>query len=103
MFQNGQTYWSDRQAVAARYLVSQTIFGIEAVIRRCSIKKMFLNIFQNSQENTSFIKKETPVQVLSCEFCKTFKNTFYSASQLTLTCSKSRIETLEKGQKYVQN
>ena len=49
---------------------------------------MFLNISQNSQENTSvrvsftgqacnFIKKETPTQMFSCEFCEIFKNTFF--------------------------
>ena len=56
----------------------------------CSVKKVFLGISQNSQENTcakvsffqsqaeacNFIKKETLAQVLSCEFCKISKNTF---------------------------
>ena len=55
----------------------------------CSIKKVFLEISQNSQENTcarvsflnkveacNFIKKETLAQVLSCEFCQISKNTF---------------------------
>ena len=63
----------------------------EAVAQRCSIKKVFLEFSQNSQENTcarvpfliklqvsscNFIKKETPGQVFSCEFCEIFKNTF---------------------------
>ena len=52
---------------------------------------MFLEISQNSQENTcarvsflikllasSFIEKETLVQVLSGEFCETSKNTFFT-------------------------
>ena len=30
---------------------------IEAVVQRCSVKKVFLEILQNSQEN-NFIKKE---------------------------------------------
>ena len=53
---------------------------------------MFLQISQNSQENTcarvsffnkvagaalNFIKKETLAQVLSCEFCEIFKNTCF--------------------------
>ena len=45
----------------------------EAVARRCSVKKVFLDISQNSQENTctrvwacDFIKKETLAQM----FCK---------------------------------
>ena len=53
--------------------------------------KVFLNILQKSQENTcvgvsylvklqstcNFIKKETPTQVLPCEFCKIFMNNFF--------------------------
>ena len=39
----------------------------------------FLEILQNSQENTyiSILKKETLAQVFSCEFCKISKNTFF--------------------------
>ena len=37
---------------------------IEAVVQRCSVKKVFLEISQNSQENT-------------CEFCEISKNTFF--------------------------
>ena len=50
----------------------------EAVVRRCSVKKVFLEILQNSQENTCarvFIKKETLAQVFPYEFCKISKNT----------------------------
>ena len=44
---------------------------------------MFLEILQNSQENTCarvsfFIKKETLAQVFSCEFCEISKNTFFT-------------------------
>ena len=57
----------------------------EAVARRCSIKKVFLEILQNSQESDwarlppayNFILKEALPQLLSCEFCKISKNTFY--------------------------
>ena len=63
---------------------------VEAVTQRCSVKKAFLEILQNSQENTcvrvsfliklkaacNFIKKETLTRVLSCEFCEISKNTF---------------------------
>ena len=62
----------------------------EAVAQTCSVKKVFLEISQNSQENTcaavsflikleaacNFIKKETLAQVFSIEFCKICKNTF---------------------------
>ena len=59
--------------------------------RRCSLKKVFLKIPQNGQENTSvrvssLIKlqgwglqlfiKETLEHVFPCEFCEIFKNTF---------------------------
>ena len=59
----------------------------EAVVRKCSVKEVFLKILQNSQENTcarasfliklQFIKKQTLAQVFSCEFCELFKNTFF--------------------------
>ena len=57
---------------------------IEAVIQRCSVKKVFLNILP---EACNFNKKETLAQVFSyvdiakivflCEYCETFKNTFF--------------------------
>ena len=58
----------------------------EGVVRGCSIKKVFLEISQNSQENTCarvsfllklFIKKETLPQVFSCVFCEISKNNFF--------------------------
>ena len=46
--------------------------------RRCSVKKVFLEISQNSQENScakvSFL---TLAQVFSFEFCEIFENTFF--------------------------
>ena len=54
----------------------------EVVPRKCSVKKLFLEISQNSQENTcvrvsfvagwsaTLLKKEILAQVFSCEFCK---------------------------------
>ena len=58
----------------------------EAVVRRCPVKKVFLEISQNLQENTcarvNFIKKETLAQVFSCEFCEISKNTFSSRTPL---------------------
>ena len=65
--------------------------SIKAVAWRCSVKKVFLEISQNSQENTSarvsfliklqawaynFIKSEALAQVFSFEFCEISKNTF---------------------------
>ena len=63
----------------------------EAVVRKCSIKNMFLEISQNSQKNTcakvsfliklqpqtcNFIKKEALAELFSCEFCEISMNTF---------------------------
>ena len=41
--------------------------------RRCSVKKVFLEISQNSQENTC----AQVAQVFSCEFCEISKNKFF--------------------------
>ena len=63
----------------------------EAVVQMCSVKKVFLEISQNSHENTctrvSFLiklqtwglqlyLKKSLAQVFSCEFCGISKNTF---------------------------
>ena len=57
----------------------------EAVVQRCSVKKVFLEISHNSQENTragvSF-KKETLAQVFPCEFCEISNNAFLNRTPL---------------------
>ena len=57
----------------------------EAVVQKCSVEKVFLDISPNSQENTcaraSFLIKLTLTQVFSCEFCKISKITL-STEQL---------------------
>ena len=71
----------------------------EAATRGPLRKKVFLEISQNSQENTcarvffkirpqacNFTKKETPAQVFSCGFCEISKNTFFT-EQLWATAS----------------
>ena len=62
---------------------------LEAIVRRFSVKKVFLKILKNSHENTcarapflikfqalayNFIKKETLAQVFSFEFCEILRN-----------------------------
>ena len=62
-----------------------------AVVRKCSVKKVFLEISENSHEKTfarvsflincrpkayNFTKKQPLAQVFSCEFSETFKNLF---------------------------
>ena len=65
----------------------------EALAGRCSVKKVFLEIWQNSQKSTcgrvsfsiklqacNFLEKKkqkTLAQVFPCEFCKISKNAFY--------------------------
>ena len=78
----------------------------EAVAQRCSVKKMFLEISQNSQESTfagvsfliklqacNFIKNETLAQVFSCEFCKISKNILFCRTPLVVA-SKNLIKIL---------
>ena len=64
----------------------------EAVARRCSSKKMFLKLSQNSSETTcagvfliklqapglQLYQKETSAQEVSYEFCHIFKNIFWT-------------------------
>ena len=91
----------------------------EAVAQRCSFKKVFLEIWQNSQEKTcarasflmkllvkanNFIKKETDTNVMltqmfSCEFCEIFKNIFLTEHLhwLLLDLIDSTIFFLEPG------
>ena len=65
----------------------------EAVARRCSVKKVFLEISQKSQKNTcardsflikacNFIKKESLAQAFSCEFYEISKNTYFYRTPL---------------------
>ena len=71
----------------------QIVSNTEEVVQRCSAKKVFLEISQNSQQSTcarvsfliklqgeacNFIKKETLAHVFSCEFCGISKNTFFT-------------------------
>ena len=82
----------------------------EAVFRRCSVKKVFWEISQNSQKNTctrtsfliklqapacNLIEKGTLAQVFSCEFWEISKNTLCYRTPLVAafgsTVSKSHI------------
>ena len=82
----------------------------EAVVRRCFVEKVFLEISRNSQENicarASFLinlqaldlqlyQKETLTQVLSCEFCQISKNTiFYRTPPLAASIERKRFKYL---------
>ena len=77
---------------------------LEATTRGILSKKVFLEISQNSQENTcsrasfliklqasasacNFIKKEALAQVFFCEFCEISKNTVFT-EHLWVTASE---------------
>ena len=81
-------------------MTTSLIEMLEAATRGVLCKKVFLEISQNSQESIcarasfliklqayNFIKKETLVQVFSCEFCEISINTF-STEHLQKTTSK---------------
>ena len=59
--------------------LSLVVSRSEAVSRRCSVKRVFLEIWQNSQKNicarVSFLIK-LQAQLFSCEFCQISKSTF---------------------------
>ena len=67
----------------------------EAVAQRCSGKNVFLEISENSHENTCarvlfLIKLQSSgLQVFSCEFCKISKNAF-SYRTLPMAASKTK-------------
>ena len=86
----------------------------EAVAQRCSLKKLLLEISQNSYENTrvivsfliklqastcNFIKKETLAQVFPCEFCKIFKNAYFYRTPL-MAASDSSIKLQFSSQEF---
>ena len=75
----------------------------EAAVRRCSTKKVFIKILQNSQKKTcagvfvliklqasksEFINKETPAQAFLYKFCKIFNNPYF-IEQLRATKKRS--------------
>ena len=77
--------------------------------RNFSVKNGVLKNFANFQENTcvrvsfliklqaeacNFIKNETLTQVFSCEFCKIFKNTFFTEHLLTTAFCKKLCKLL---------
>ena len=80
--------WSNCRRFNSGVLV---LLESEAAIGGVLWRKVFLKMSQNSQENNgakvsfstklqaeacNFIKKETLAEVLSCEFCEIFQNTF---------------------------
>ena len=93
---------------------NKDVKNTETASQRCSMKKEFLKVLQNSQENTwtgvsflikfqaetyNFIKKKILVQVFSCEFCEICKTTVFPSRTppwlfLTTDISESNSEQL---------
>ena len=65
--------------------------NIEAVARRCSVKKEFLEISQNSLKNTCTLQKK-----FSCEFCEISKNTFLFRTPPVAASGNNNSETCLK-------
>ena len=67
----------------------------KAVVRRCSVKKVLLEISKNSQENTcasvSLLRK-LQAQVFSCEFCEISKEIFSYRTQLAILFKKKLLQ-----------
>ena len=94
-----------------QFIFSKSVCNpLRAAHRKCLWKKVFLNIFQISQESTcarvsffnkaagrpyNFFKKETLVQLFSCEFCESFKASLFTKQLwLLLTFIKPTIHFL---------
>ena len=60
---------SELRYMKARATISKELSS-EAVVQRCSVKKLFLKTLQNSQENTR-------AQLFSCEFAKFLRTLFF--------------------------
>ena len=80
-------WWLNQEQWTYESNIILCLSGFRSSHRRCSIlKKVFLKISQNSQENTcdrvcfliNFIYKETVAQVFSCKFSEIFKKIFFT-------------------------
>ena len=68
---------------------------------RCSTKKVFFEIWENSQENT-FAWASFLIKLYFCEFCKIFKNTF-SYRTLPVAASEENLQNTPDGRKLIAN
>ena len=53
------------------------------------IKKVYLSL---TLKTSNFIKRDTPTQVFSCEFCEIFKNTFFCRTLLVSFFSNRQMQ-----------
>ena len=76
-FENGHHKCTDYFESFIKIRLTSTYFCLEAVLQRCSVKKVFYR-----SESCNFIKNETMAQVFSCEFCEISKNTSFYRTPL---------------------
>ena len=90
--------WSDRfskfKSKRKHFAFNEWASEVSEVATKGVLKKVFLEISQNSQENTcvrdsflikfikNFKKKESLAQVFSCEICEVSKNIFFYRTPL---------------------
>ena len=77
------------------YFIFYFVLAVWSSHQRCSVNKMFLEVSQNSQENTvpetffclrpATLFKKSLAQVFSCEFSEISKNTFFPEHLRTTT------------------
>ena len=110
--------WEDRRPRTLIQLLQKETLAKILVFRNSRsqtfTKKVFLKILQNTQEITrlgvsfkwgswllpcNFIKKETPAQMFSWEFCEIFKSTFFIA-HLGVNSSDSESQTQKTMPRY---
>ena len=60
----------------------------EAVVRRCSVKKVSLKIFKNYQNKYLCRSRESLVRATAWEFCRIFRNICFVEHLWTHTCVK---------------
>ena len=89
--------------IIAKYKTSNCC-KIEEVVQKCSIKKVFLKILQNSQGNPlcqslffnkTATSKATLAQVFSCEYCKIFENIFFKRTPSVAAFGEIRTKFLK--------
>ena len=79
--------------IGPKMIVHKTSSGPEAVTRRCSVKKVFVETLQALPCN--FVKKQTLSQVFSCEFCEISKeNLSYRTPPMTASVWTSYISSI---------
>ena len=67
---------------------------LEAVVWMCSVKKVFLEILENSQKNRCARNSFFLSQVFFCEFCEISKGTFFYRTPLVAASVFLKVEKI---------